>query len=146
MLLPDVNICIYAMRRDAEHHSAISAWLSQRLTADEPVGIAELVLSSLVRISTNHRIFEQPSTPEQAMDFCAALRSAPAAVPIRAGPRHWPIFERLIAQTRARANAVPDAYLAALALEQGATWVTRDRGFTRFPGLRIHDPLNPGLA
>lgn len=144
MLLPDVNICIYAMRRDVEHHSAVSAWLSERLTGDEPVGIADLVLSSLVRTTTNHRIFEQPSTPEQAMDFCAALRSAPSAVPIRAGPRHWPIFERLIAQTRARANGVPDAYLAALALEHGATWVTRDRGFLRFPGLRVHDPLSSG--
>jgi len=141
MLLPDVNICIYAMRRDAEHHSQILAWLSARLIADEPVGISELVLSSLVRITTNHRIYAQPSSPEQAMDFCAALRAAPSAVPVRAGPRHWSIFERLVAQTRARANDVPDAYLAALALEAGATWVTRDRGFARFPGLRVHDPL-----
>lgn len=144
MLLPDVNICIYAMRRDAEHHSAVSRWLSAQLTADEPVGIAELVLSSLVRITTNHRIFGQPSTPEQAMDFCAVLRQAPNAVPVRPGARHWAIFERLVAQTRARANDVPDAYLAAMALEQGATWVTHDRGFTRFPGLRVHDPLAPG--
>ncbi|MDQ3716380.1 MAG: type II toxin-antitoxin system VapC family toxin [Actinomycetota bacterium] len=144
MLLPDVNVCICAMRRDAEHHVPLSQWLSARLTGEEPVGISELVLSSLVRITTNHRIFGQPSTPEQAMDFCAALRAAPTAVAVRAGPRHWSIFERLMTQTRARANDVPDAYLAALALEQGATWVTRDRGFARFPGLRVQDPLGAG--
>lgn len=144
MLVPDVNICIYAMRRDSEHHVPVSEWMSARLTAEEPVGISELVLSSLVRITTNHRIYTQPSTPEQSMDFCAALRNAPSAVPIRPGPRHWSIFERLVTQTHARANDVPDAYLAALALEVGATWVTRDRGFTRFPGLRVHDPLGPG--
>lgn len=141
MLLPDVNICIYAMRRDSELHSAVSDWLTPRLTGDEPIGISELVLSSLVRITTNHQIFAEPSTPEQAMDFCTALRAAPSAVPVRAGPRHWPIFERLVAQTRARANDVSDAYLAALSIEQGATWVTRDRGFGRFPDLRVHDPL-----
>ncbi|MDQ3477090.1 MAG: hypothetical protein M3492_12380, partial [Actinomycetota bacterium] len=61
------NVCIYAMRRDAENHVPLSQWLSARLTGEEPVGISELVLSSLVRITTNSRIFGQPSTPEQAM-------------------------------------------------------------------------------
>ena len=144
MLLPDAIICIHAMRHDTEHHGVVSQWLSARLTGDEPVGVSELVLSALVQITTNRRVFAEPSTPEQAMDFCAALRNAPCAVPVRPGPRHWPIFERLMTQTRARANDVPDAYLAAMALEQGATWVTRDRGFARFPGLRVQDPLDAG--
>lgn len=129
------------MRADAAEYAAASGWLTAALTADEPVGVSELVLASLVRITTNHRVFDQPSTPEQALEFCAAIRGAPSAVPVRAGPRHWAIFARLVAQTRARANDVPDAYLAALALEHGATWVTRDRGFARFPDLRVHDPL-----
>lgn len=142
VLLLDVNICIYAMRQDCPEHSRASGWLMSRLVDDEPVGISELVLASLIRITTNHRVFAQPSTPDQAMEFCTALRGAPSAVPVRPGHRHWPIFERLVASTRARANDVTDAYLAALALEQGATWVTRDRGFSRFPGLRVVDPLS----
>lgn len=141
MLLLDVNICIYAMRRDAPEHAAVSDWLTPLLTAAEPVGISDLVLASLVRITTNHRVYAEPSTPAQAMDFCTALRDAPAAVPVRSGPRHWSIFDRLVSLTRARANDVSDAYLAALALEQGATWITRDQGFARFPGLRTFDPL-----
>lgn len=132
------------MRRDCAEHRAAAAWLTARLIADEPVGVSDLVLAGLVRITTSHRVFAQPSTPDQAMAFCAALRRAPSAVPVRAGPRHWAIFERLVADTRARANDVPDAYLAALALEQGATLVTRDRGFARFPDLRMLDPLGPG--
>ncbi len=141
MLLLDVNICIYAMRRDASEHAEVSGWLTPLLTAEEPVGISDLVLSSLVRITTNHRVYAEPSKPAQAMDFCRALREAPAAVPVRSGPRHWAIFERLVSLTRARANDVTDAYLAALALEHSATWVTRDQGFARFPGLRTFDPL-----
>lgn len=141
MLLLDVNICIYAMRRDTPEHSAVSGWLVPLLTAEEPVGVSDLVLSSLIRITTNHHVYTQPSTPAQAMDFCAALRSAPSAVSVRSGPRHWPIFERLVALTRVRGNDVADAYLAALALELSATWATRDQGFARFPGLRTHDPL-----
>ncbi len=130
------------MRRDSPQHSRAAAWLTERLVGDEPVGISELVLTSLIRITTNHRVFAEPSSPEQAMEFCAALRTAPAAVTVRPGQRHWAMFERLVALTRARANDVPDAYLAALALEQGAAIVTRDRGFVRFPGLRVVDPFN----
>jgi toxin-antitoxin system PIN domain toxin len=73
--------------------------------------------------------------------FCAAVLDAPSAVPVRPGVRHWPIFAGLCHDVGARGNLVPDAYLAALALEHGATWVTTDRGFARFPGLRWRTPL-----
>jgi uncharacterized protein len=140
VLLPDVNVCLYAMRVDSDHHEPCKAWLEASMNDREPVGISELVLSSVLRISTNHRIFREPSTTEQVLEFCGGVLAAPAVSRIRSGPRHWEIFTSLVREHRPRANDVPDTYLAALALENGATIVTRDRGFARFEGLRRLDP------
>lgn len=142
MLLLDVNVCVYAIREDScTDHDAYRIWLTGLLTGDEPVGISELVLSGVIRLLTNHRVFRQPSTTLQALDSCRSLRSAPAAVPLRPGQRHWGIFDSLCAEVGAKGNTVPDAYHAALAIENGATWITTDRAFARFPGLRWCAPL-----
>lgn len=142
MLLPDVNVVVYAIRQDSPDHAAYRAWLSDALTGDEPVGISELALSGVIRLITNHRVFRRPSTPREAVESCRALRSAPAAVPLRPGPRHWDVFASLCTGVGARANVVPDAYHAALAIESGATLVSTDRGFARFPGLRVRHPFS----
>lgn len=75
------------------------------------------------------------------MTFADALLGAPAVGVVRAGPRHWGIFRRLVVDHRLRGSDVPDAYIASLAMEQGATLATMDRGFARFERLRILDPL-----
>lgn len=141
MLLADVNVFVYARRRESERHEEYRGWLEDRLSGVEPFGVSELVLSSFLRIVTNHRIYREPTPPAKAVDFCRSILDAPATVALRPGPRHWGIFEDLCRSTDARANQVPDAYLAALAIENGATWVTLDRGFARFPGLRTQRPL-----
>ncbi|MGV9797884.1 TA system VapC family ribonuclease toxin [Mycobacterium sp. NPDC003449] len=142
MLLPDVNVLIYAIREDSVDHERYAAWLVDTLSAEEPVGVSESVLSEVVRLLTNHRVFHEASSTDQALGACRAIRSAPSAVPLRPGPRHWAIFDSLCAETRAKANAVPDAYHAALAIENGATWITTDRAFARFPGLRWRLPFD----
>lgn len=142
MLLPDINVCVYAIREDSPDHEAYRSWLTDALNGDEPVGISDLVLSGVIRIITNHRIFQEPSTTQQALNACGALRSGPVAVPLQSGRRHWEIFDSLCRQTNAKAHAVPDAYHAALAIENGATLITADRGFARFPGLRWRHPLH----
>jgi toxin-antitoxin system PIN domain toxin len=142
MLLADVNIFVYVQRRESERHDAYRQWLEERLGGPEPFGVSELVLSSFVRIVTNHRIYKVPTPPNQAIEFCEAVLAAPAALPVRSGPRHWALFAELCRAAGARGNLVPDAYLAALAIEHGATLVTSDRGFLRYPGLRVIDPLD----
>jgi len=143
MLLVDVNVCVYAIRRDSTaDHDAYRTWVEGVLTGEQPVGISELVLSGVIRLITNHRVFRHPSTTVEALDACRALRSAPAAVPLRPGPRHWGIFDSLCTQVGAKANTVPDAYHAALAIENGATWVTTDTAFARFPGLSWRRPFD----
>jgi len=141
VLLLDVNIFVYAFRRESRGHEDFKAWLEQALRGPEPVGLPEQVLASMIRLVTNHRIYKDPSTPTAVLSFCDVLLDAPAAMRVRPGERHWRIFHGLVAQHGLRGNDVPDAYLAALALEQGATWVTTDRGFARYQGLRLLDPL-----
>ena len=141
MLLVDVNTLVYAHRPESPQATEHREWLESSLGGAEPFGVSELVLSSFLRIVTNHRIYREPTPPDQALAFCAAVLDAPSAVPVRPGPRHWRIFAGLCATVQARGNLIPDAYLAALAVEQGATWVTTDHGFARFAGLRWRTPL-----
>jgi uncharacterized protein len=141
MLCPDVNVLLYAFRRDSAAHLEYVDWLQQAMTGHEPVGISELVLSAVMRLATNHRIYRQPSPIAEVLEFCHAVRTAPAAVPLRPGAKHWEIFAQLCQDVAATANLVPDAYHAALAIENGATWVTTDRGYARFPILRWRAPF-----
>jgi uncharacterized protein len=141
VLLADVNAYVYAHRPESPRAGEHRGWLEAALTGTEPFGVSELVLAAFIRIVTNHRVYREPTPPDVALAFCAAVLDAPSAVPVRPGVRHWPIFAGLCHDVGARGNLVPDAYLAALALEHGATWVTTDRGFARFPGLRWRTPL-----
>lgn len=134
--LVDVNVLIYAHRPESPRSEETRDWLAGVLAGDEPIGVSELVLSGFLRIVTNHRVYREPTPPDVALDFCTAVLAAPAAVPVRPGVRHWEIFSTLCRRVGARGNLVPDAFHAALAVEQGATWITTDRGFARFPGLR----------
>jgi uncharacterized protein len=140
VIICDVNVLLYAMRVDSPHHGSYGPWLEDALQGDETLGVSELVLSSVIRLATNHRVFSRPSSVDEVLIFCEAVLTAPAAIPVRPGGRHWSIFTRLLRDAGVRANGVPDAYLAALAIENGATWASRDRGFARFAGLKLLDP------
>ena len=143
MLFLDVNVLVGAQRNDDAPHSAtMRHWLEDALAGHRPVGVSELALSAMVRICTHPRVFQQPSTPAEAIAFAQALLEAPRAAVVRPGPRHWSIFRDLVTTHRLRGNDVPDAYYAALAREHGATMVTADRGLQRF-GLPLLDPTTP---
>ena len=141
MLLVDVNVLLYAYWDGAEEHAAYRAWLHDVLSSDEAFGLSELVLSSFVRIATSPRIFTPPASLREALAFVEKLRERPNAVTVSPGPRHWEIFRRLCTAAGAKGSLVADAYLAALAVESGSEWVTTDRDFSRFPGLKTRHPL-----
>jgi len=140
--LLDVNVLVYAHRQDAERHADYRAWLEQLLAGDQAYGVTSLVLGGFLRVVTHSRVFAQPTPLAKALEFVEQLRTQPACVSIEPGMRHWEIFVDLCRRTAARGNHVPDAYLAALALESGSQWVTTDRGFARYPGLRWAHPLD----
>jgi toxin-antitoxin system PIN domain toxin len=99
------------------------------------------VLAGFLRVVTHPRVFDPPTPILRALEFAAALRSRPNVVAIEPGRRHFDIFTRLCGEADARGNLVADAYLAALAIESGSDWVTTDRDYSRFPGLRWRHPL-----
>lgn len=99
------------------------------------------MLSGFVRVVTHPRVVDPPVPIGDALAFVAALRAQPSAVGVAPGEDHWQIFERLCLAVQAKGNLVPDAYLAALAIESGSELVTTDRDFGRFPGLRWRHPL-----
>lgn len=111
------------------------------MASDEPFGVSELVLSGFLRVATHPGIFSPPAPIEPALDFVNTLRAQPNAVIVSPGPRHWDVFERMCLAAGAKGNLVADAYLAALAIESGSEWITTDRDFSRFPGLRWRHPL-----
>lgn len=143
MILPDVNVLIYAFREDAPQYPACRAWLNAVILGDAQFGVSRLTLSALVRITTNHRSYNVPSTLEDAFGFCEDLLSQPHCQIVEPGERHWSIFERLCIEGDVRGPRVTDAYFAALAIEWGCEWITLDRDYARFSGLKWSTPAAP---
>jgi toxin-antitoxin system PIN domain toxin len=141
MILCDVNVLLYAFRSDSIDHERYRDWLLGVVRGEGAYAVSPQVLSALVRIATHPRIFVQPSTADEALGFCDALLAAPTCAVLVPGRRHWGIFRNLCCQSGAKGNLVPDAYLAALAIEHGCEWVTTDRDFARFTGLRWRLPF-----
>lgn len=142
MILTDVNVLVYAHREDAPNHSAYRNWLEEQINSDRAYGFSDLVLSGFLRVVTHPRVFNPPSDLASAFGFAQIIRSQPNAVPITPGPRQWDIFAVLCEAAGVKGNLIPDAYLAALAIESGSEWITTDRDYSRFPGLKWRHPLN----
>jgi len=141
MVLPDVNVLVYAYRADAPDHGAYRTWLEETAGSDQAFGLADLVVSGFLRVVTHPRVFNPPSPIEHALAFAETLQRQPNCVAIAPGVRHWAIFARLCRQAGVKGNLIPDAYLAAMAIESGCEWITTDRDYSRFPGLRWRHPL-----
>ena len=136
MQSPDVNVLVSAFREDAVHHGRCRSWLMDALSGRERIGLSELVLSGALRVLTHPRVFHPPTPTRAALDFVDALLVQPAVLPLRPGDGHWRIFRGMCAILSLTGNRIPDAWHAALAIEHGCEWVTLDRGFSIYPGLR----------
>lgn len=141
MFLNDVNVLVYAFREEFPGHRPCRDWLFRLLNGEGSFGVSDLVLSSFLRIATHPGILDPPAAFEAALKFAETLRNAPNAVPVVPRGRHFEIFVRLCRETKAKGNLVPDAYLAAMAIESGCVLVTTDRDFERFSGLRHRHPF-----
>ncbi|MCX6022875.1 MAG: type II toxin-antitoxin system VapC family toxin [Chloroflexi bacterium] len=141
MRLPDVNILVPAYREDAPDHLRYRQWVDDLVNSDEAYGVCDLVLSEFLRVVTHPSVFKPPTPIQDALAFVEALRNPRNCVVLTPGPRHWEIFTRLCRDAGTRGNLVPDAYLAALAIETSSEWITMDGDFARFPGLRWRRPF-----
>jgi len=141
MLAPDVNVLVYAFREELPEHPACRGWLEETVSADGAFGLFDLVASGFLRVVTHPRVFKTPTPLDDAFSFVDELRAQPNCVVVQPSARHWGIFERVCRDAGAKGNLVADAYLAALAIESGCEWVTTDRDYSRFPGLRWRHPF-----
>src|SRR3954447_297726 len=114
MILPDVNVLIYAFRDDVPEHSVCRPWLDATILDESHFGISPLALNAFVRITTNARFSPKPSTLDEAFGFCEALPGQPHCHTVEPGKRQWSTFGRLCLQPATRARRVTDAWLAAL--------------------------------
>lgn len=140
MTLVDANVLLYAYDPRSVHHARCRAWLEQALSGGETVCIAWITLLAFLRIGTNPRVYEAPLTTAEALAIVSSWTERGSVCVLEAGELCLEIFRGLLLEAQVTGPLVMDAFLAALALENGATLVTTDRDFSRFPKLKLADP------
>ena len=140
MILLDANLLVYAWNRGAPQHERARAWLQDRLNGRTGVGIPWSTLLAFVRLVSNRRIFERAIDVSQAWGQVDEWLALPQVWVPEPAQRHPEILGRLIPEA-GKAELVPDAHLAALAIEYGLVLQTTDRDFARFSGLSWENPL-----
>lgn len=140
MQLPDVNVLVNAFRKDGSHHVVCRDWLRRSCEGADQFAISQLSLAAFIRVATNKRIYAMPSAVSDAVVFANNVLKVPHCVRLEPGPRHWLMFTNLLAETGISGPQTTDVWFAALAIEWSCEWVTLDRGFSRFKGLRCRAP------
>jgi toxin-antitoxin system PIN domain toxin len=143
VILVDANILIYSHVESFAQHKSARDWLDHQLNGSTRVGLPWVSLLAFLRLVTNPRVFERPEPMLDAWRQVRAwLTCEPAWIP-QPTERHADLLDQLLALPGVHANLVPDAHLAALALEHGLTLCSTDGDFARFPSLRYLNPLAP---
>jgi len=140
-MLIDANLLLYAVHRGAEQHAAAALWLTEQLNGSRRVGLPWQSLSAFMRIVTHPRAFERPLSPAAAWDCITDWLEPRVAWIPTPGPEHAAIVGELVKRYDVSGNLVPDAFLAALAIEHGLTLYSADTDFARFEELRWENPL-----
>ena len=141
MILVDANILLYAEDRNSLLNQAARKWWDAQLSGDSLVCLCWPVLNAFIRIGTNPRVFERPLLLEEAIERIQDWFDQPCIRLIQPTEGHWEIFQTMLTVGQASANLVPDAHLAALAIEHGCDFYSTDSDFSRFPKLKWHNPL-----
>ena len=141
MIVPDINLLVYAYNNDAPKHDAARTWWESLVNGTETVGLSWLVITGFIRLMTNPRAVVHYVTLAQAVDYVQDWLACEHIVLINPGPTHLALLRQNLDAAGAGGNLVPDAHIAALAMEYAAEAHTGDADFGRFPGLRWRNPL-----
>lgn len=143
VILTDVNVLVYAFRREAPAHRRYAEWLTGIVDGADELAMHEVPLAGFVRIVTSSRIFARPTPGAEAVRFVERLVAAPRSRWLAGSDATWATFSEIVRNDAAvSGNLAPDALLASLALAHGCQLATADRGFARYPGLAWFDPAH----
>ncbi len=140
MIVPDVNLLVYAYNSDAPQHEAARAWWEDSLSGREPVGLTWAAMLGFVRLMTHSAVLVDPMTPGEALSHVRSWLARPNATVLQPGPRHLDLLDALFDEAGVAGTLTTDAHLAAIALENNATLHSNDADFARFGGLRHRNP------
>ncbi len=141
MIVPDLNLLIYAYDSNSPSHDAAKRWWIGCLSGREAVGVSWVVAFGFIRLWTSPRVFQNPMTVDQAATHVESWFERPMVRALNPGPRHAEIAFAFLRSEGRGGNLTTDAHLAALALEANATLHTADTDFLRFTGLKWKNPL-----
>jgi len=141
MIVPDVNLLVYAYNMDAPHHEMARDWVQDTLNGRDPVGLPWAVLCGFIRIATSPRILVEPMRPLEALTHVQQWLRCPGVGVLDPGPRHLEIVGRLLEEEGTAGSLTTDIHIAAIAMEYQCTVASNDQDFGRFPGLRWVNPL-----
>ncbi|MCB9540745.1 MAG: type II toxin-antitoxin system VapC family toxin [Myxococcales bacterium] len=144
MILPDVNLLVYAHNADAPAHAASRHWWESLHRDDLRVGMPWAVALGFVRIMTHRAVLARPMLPARALDLVRSWIDRPNVEVLTPGPRHLELLGDLLREAGSAGALTTDAHLAALAIEHQCTLHSNDNDFARFSGLRWENPLAPG--
>jgi len=142
MIIPDVNLLVYAHDELAPSHRLARAWWEERLNGTGTVALPWAVLLGFVRLVTHPAVVREPLAPSAALARVRSWLARPQAEIVEPGPRHLELLARLFEATGVAGRLTTDTHLAALALEHNCELHTTDGDFARFPGLRWRNPLS----
>jgi toxin-antitoxin system PIN domain toxin len=141
MIVPDLNLLLYAYDTDSPFHEKASLWWQECLSGDETVGLPAVVLFGFVRIATNLRVFEHPMTAGEAAQQVETWLARPPAQILEPGRNHVENVLKSLESLGTAGNLVAEAQIVAIAIEYDAVLHTNDTDFQRFGGLRWFNPL-----
>lgn len=141
MIIPDINLLLYAYDTSSPFQSKAGTWLQGCLSGEESVGLLPVVLFGFLRIGTHPRAFQQPMSPREAAQHVRSWLAQPPVELLMPGPAHPQEVLILLENIGTAGNLVTDAQIAASALEHDAVLHTADADFIRFEGLRWFNPI-----
>lgn len=141
MIIPDINILIYAVNKTSRFHLKAKKWLENVLSGNESVGFAWIVLLGFIRITTSAKVMPRPIQPEQAVRIIDGWLAVPIARVINPADQHWKIFKEILEPLGTAGNLTSDAHLATLSIEHRGCLYSSDNDFGRFKNLRWKNPL-----
>lgn len=142
MILPDLNLLVYAYNSDAPAHTRAKGWWESTLSENRPVGLPWAVILGFLRLMTSRRVVVDPMTTQEAIGHIRSWLERPQVQLLVPGPRHLDLLDSLTRNSQASGDLTTDIHLAALAIEHQAELHTNDHDFSRFPGLRWMNPLH----